>query len=315
MAAPTNAVVVITRSANKANQQQTLQNLPTLPSNMTGEQQIAALQRQLKGMALAIPKFDGQEDFNEWLIDFELLADELGKTTDAEKAKFIPFQLAGDARLKYKTLSPEDRASFQAIKNLLAETYAPTQHDLQTAKLAFYNRKQGQFENLRDFIAAAEKSTRNLKLPDAEVVAVVVNNCRPPIRRLLRTAQFNSFRELSKSSVINEDYEDDTANPALNAIMAELKDMRAERDSRQRAVHFQPHSAMATDHRPRSLTPHNRDRHPQRSRSRGFPNTTQPPTLQGKARNRILSYRQNWYFYVFCYKPVSTLMGWHLGQN
>ena len=284
MAAPTNAVVVITRSANKANQQQTLQNIRTLPSNMTGEQQIAALQQQLKGMALAIPKFDGQEDFDEWLIDFELLADELGKTTDAEKAKFIPFQLAGDARLKYKTLSPEDRASFQAIKNLLTETYAPTQHDLQSAKLSFYNRKQGQFENLRDFIAAAEKATRNLKLPAAEVVAVVINNCRPPIRRLLRTAQFHSLRELSKSPLIDEDYEDDNASPALNAIMAELKDMRAERDSRQRAVHFQPHGAMATDHRPRSLTPHNRDRRPQRSQSRERPQYYSAPNTPRKSQ-------------------------------
>ena len=143
MAAPTNAVVVITWAAYKANQQHTLQNLPNLSSNMPNDVEIASLQRQLKGMALAIPKFDGQEDFHEWLIDFELLADELCKTTDADKANFIPFQLAGDARLKYKTLLPEEQKSFQAIKTLLAETYASTQHDLQTAKLAFYNRKQG----------------------------------------------------------------------------------------------------------------------------------------------------------------------------
>ena len=120
MAAPTNAVVVITRVAYKANQQQTLQNLPNLSSNMPIDVEIAALQRQLKGMALAIPKFDGQEDFDEWLIDFELLADELGKTTDADKAN-IPFQLAGDARLKYKTLSLEEGKSFQAIKSLTSQ--------------------------------------------------------------------------------------------------------------------------------------------------------------------------------------------------
>ena len=66
--------------------------------------------------------------------------------------------------------------------------------------------------------------------------------------------------------------------------MAELKDMRAERDSQRQAVHFQPHGAMATDHRPRSLTPHNRDRRPAWSRSHERPQYYSAPNTLRKGQ-------------------------------
>ena len=208
-------------------------------TDMGTEEIVAAVEKRLKGMAVSIEKFSelSTDSVTEWLDDFELLAEDNGRTTDKDKARFLSFHLAGEAKTLYHDLEPAEKAKFTAIKAKLIEQFSPSSTDLQTAKMAFYNRKQGPYESLVDFIKIAQQQSRHLGMSQEDIVAVVVNNSRPAVRRALRPHKFKTLREMAKSQVAQDDFEDDFNHPALQAIMTKLDAVQLAQE-RQQKVHF-----------------------------------------------------------------------------
>ena len=185
-----------------------------------------AILRQLRGMALSIDRFDGTSDIEDWLFDFELLAKVTGYNSDEDKARFLPFHLSGEAKRRYHDLSVTDKGKYSTIKGMLLEVYTPTTWERGMAKRAFYSRKQGQYETLKDYIAQAEVQSYKLGIPQDEAVAVVIHNARPTIRRLLKVGNYASLRELARSPLTLENFEDDLTLPELQVMVAELKEIQ-----------------------------------------------------------------------------------------
>ena len=223
-AEPTNDVVI--HGHNKRYQARQREHLPDdhIVDNMATQLDIAALQRQIKDMAMGIEKYTGHSasvPINDWLEDFKLLAVDQGRQTNEEKAHFLAFHLAMDTKVFYHGLS-QQKADYDTLKQKLQAKFLPTASDIQAAKLAFYTRKQGPYESLRDFVHQAEIAARQLGLTPADQVNAVISNCRPAIRRLLRAQTFASLKELSKSPLTQEDFEEELHHPTLQAIMDKL---------------------------------------------------------------------------------------------
>ena len=237
---------------------------------MATQLDIASLQRQIKGMAMGIEKYTGHSasvPINDWLEDFELLALDQGRQTNEEKARFLAFHLAGDAKVFYHGLSQQEKADYNTLKQKLQENFLPMASDIQAAKLAFYTRKQGPYESLRDFVHQAEIAARQLGLTPADQVNAVISNCRPAIRRLLRALTFASLKELSKS-LIQEDFEEELNHPTLQAIM-DMLDTFQQTQERPQTVKFAVAATDVLQQRDyRQSRHHNREYPQQRERSR-----------------------------------------------
>ena len=129
--------------------------------------------------------------------------------------------------------------------------------------MAFYNRKQGPYESLTDFIKNAQRQTRHLGMAQEDLVAVVISNSRPAVRRLLRTHNFRTLKEMSKSQLVLEDFEEDLNHPALQAIMSKLDAVQLAQE-RQQKVQF----AAAAEPERQSRQPDRRATNYSRSSSR-----------------------------------------------
>ena len=78
---------------------------------MGTEEIVAAVQQRLKGLTVSIDKFSelSTDSVTEWLEDFELLAEDNGRTTEADKARFLAFHLVGEAKTLYHDLAQKTR--------------------------------------------------------------------------------------------------------------------------------------------------------------------------------------------------------------
>ena len=70
-----------------------------------------------------------------------------------------------------------------------------------------------------------------------DLVAVVISNSHPAVRRLLRTHNFRTLKEMSKSQLVLEDFQEDLNHPALQAIMSKLDAVQLAQE-RQQKVQF-----------------------------------------------------------------------------
>ena len=191
--------------------------------------EIAALRREVRGMATAIDSFDGTGDLETWLFDFESLAAHQGLEEDVAKARLLSFNLTGEAKRRFHALAPEQRTDYNAIKTCLRNTFKLTKGAKQKLKVKFYQRKQQPFESLRDFILQAEEVSSKLGLEQEDIIETIKNNARPAARRALLGHEFASVTELLQSPFVEEEYEDnDLSQPAVQAIMAEIKKLQVQ---------------------------------------------------------------------------------------
>ena len=187
------------------------------------------------------------------------------KLASGKKARFLVFHLAGDAKVFYHGLSQQEKADYDTLKQKLQENFLPTASDIQAAKLAFYTRKQGPYESLRDFVHQAEIAARQLGLMPADQVNAIISNCRPAIRCLVRAQTFVSLKELSKFPLTQEDFEEELHHPTLQAIMDKL-DTFQHTQERPQTVKF---AVAVTD------VPQQRDYHQSRHHNREYPQQRQ----------------------------------------
>ena len=94
----------------------------------------------------------------------------------------------------------------------------------------------------------AQRQTHHLGMAQKDLVAVTISNSRPAVRRLLRAHNFKNLKELSKSQLVLEDFEEDLNQPALQAIMSKLDAVQLAQE-RQQKVQF------AAPAEPETITP------------------------------------------------------------
>ena len=103
-------------------------------SNMA---EIAALRREVHGMATSITSYDGSEDFETWLFDFESLAAHQGLEEEIAKARLLSFNLTGEAKKHFHALKPEQKRNCEEIKICLRNAFKLTKGAKQKLKLNF----------------------------------------------------------------------------------------------------------------------------------------------------------------------------------
>ena len=118
--------------------------LSQVTTNMGTEEIVAAVQQRRDCVHQEIL----QIVYKLYHSDFQLVTEDNGRATVADKARFLAFHLVGAAKTLYHDLPPADKAQFSVIKAKLFEQFSPSTIDLQMAKMAFCNCKQGPYESL-----------------------------------------------------------------------------------------------------------------------------------------------------------------------
>ena len=162
---PANELVRITRARAKSG-----------PSNGTEKSEavnainraVSRLTRQLRNLATAPEKYDGAADISEWLETFDLLTTESGREENNKKLSFLVLNLAGDALEVYWSLPSAMRKNYETVRTALIENFGHTEEDKHEAKMLLYNRKQKQFEPLKDYVRAMISPSKATDLVEEE---------------------------------------------------------------------------------------------------------------------------------------------------
>ena len=210
---PANELVRITRArarsgpSNGTNMSEAVNAINRVESRLT---------RQLRNLAIAPEKYDGAADITEWLETFDVLLTESGHEQASEKLSFLVLNLTGDALEVYWSLPPAGRKTYETVRQALIENFGHTKEDKHEAKMLLYNRKQKQFEPLKDYVRAMISLSKATDLVEEDKVRVNVANTRPIVKRHLRTLKFKSAREILQCPLI-KDYFDDSVPATVAA--------------------------------------------------------------------------------------------------
>ena len=99
--------------------------------------EIATLRHEVCGMATSIGSYDGSNDFETWLFDFESLAAHQGLEGDIAKARLLSFNLTGEAKKRFHALKPEQKTNYEEIKTCLRNAFKLTEGLNRNLKLNF----------------------------------------------------------------------------------------------------------------------------------------------------------------------------------
>ena len=266
---PANELVRITRArarsgpSNGTNMSEAVNAINRVESRLT---------RQLRNLAIAPEKYDGAADITEWLETFDLLLTESGREQASEKLSFLVLNLTGDALEVYWSLPPAGRKDYETVRQALIENFGHTAEDKHEAKMLLYNRKQKQFEPLKDYVRAMISLSKATDLVEEDKVRVIVANTRPIVKRHLRTLTFKSAREILQCPLINDDFED-----SVPATVAATTPEPAPRPQ----VRFQTHckGCQCDQHRRNASRERSRERSRSKSGDRQVPSHQHGPPL------------------------------------
>ena len=93
---------------------------------------------------------------------------EYGREKDNEKLSFSVLNLAGDALEVYWSLPSTSRKNYKTVRTALIENFGHTEDDKHEAKMLLYNRKQKQFEPLKDYMRAMISLSKVTNLEEEE---------------------------------------------------------------------------------------------------------------------------------------------------
>ena len=170
--------------------------------------EITALRHEVRGMATSIASYDGTEDFETWLFDFESLASHQGLEEDIAKARLLLFNLTGEAKKRFHALKPEQKRNYEEIKTCLRNAFKLTKGAKQKLKVKFNQRKQQPYETLKDFVLQAEEASMKLGLKQEDIIETIKNNACPAARRALIGHDFATVTDLLQSPFVEEEYEE-----------------------------------------------------------------------------------------------------------
>ena len=118
------------------------------------------------------------EDPLVWLQRFSKFADSK-KWTEANKLEIFPLLLTKDAAYWYMCLPDSQKTCFTAIETAFKKQYMPTQHWLNSA---IFDRKQGPYESVDEYIAAIRKLCCQASKSDKERTEALIPGLKPDIK-------------------------------------------------------------------------------------------------------------------------------------
>lgn len=187
-----------------------------------------ALIRSLQGLrtlAINLPKFDGNQQVEDWLEDFDRYSAETGRDTVENKLYDLISHLTGDAR-QWFSLQPEDtRNAYVALRNALKERFKPTAQEILDTWGFIYMMRQGPTQSFKDFANQVQRKAKTIAMPDDEVVGICINGARPSLKAHLAMAKPESMDELLKLPVVVTEIHDE---PQFSIAM--LKDINTKVD-------------------------------------------------------------------------------------
>ena len=166
-----------------------------------------------KGLSRAInnsiEKFDGSQNFQDWMVQFKIVCKDTERTTDADILNLLVLSLKDQANDVFLALNEEDRASLDTVTEALKDTFTASDAQLQKKKMDLYNTKQASGQTLREFALKKQKMARGLELTQKEILGIIEENARPNIRRHLKNNSFRTVQEMLKSKIMTKDFEEE----------------------------------------------------------------------------------------------------------
>ena len=276
MAHPVNNLVIYNtrfQARRSAAQQLVHDTLATEDNSYTEAPDMATVANIQKGLSRAIhnnlEKFDGSQNFQDWLVQFEIVCADTERNTDDDKLNLLALSLRGQACDIYLALTEQERTNLATVTNALKDSFTASEAQLQKKKMSLYNKKQSSGESLRDFVLDTQKMARGLNLSQKEIVGIIEENARPNIRRHLKNNDFKTVQDLLKSKIMTEEFEEEVS---MSDLMGEIKALRLAQERPPQTV-----KTVQFDRQSRKDCHHCGQTDRSRSRSKSATRTIRPP--------------------------------------
>ena len=192
-----------------------------IDENIMGDD--AALIGSLQGLrtlAVHLSKYDGTQQIDDWLDDFDRYTIETGRDTDANKKYDLISHLTREARQWFTLQSDETKNDYAALRDALKEKFQPTKQEILDTRGQIYAMRQGPTQAFKDFAKQIQLKAKTIAMPDAEIVGICINGARPAIKAHIAMAKPASMDELLKLPVVVTEIQDE---PQFSIAM--LKDI------------------------------------------------------------------------------------------
>ena len=179
--------------------------------------------------SLKIHPFTGNEDVNEWIGDFEMLA-YAAEWSDETKAKKFPMYLRGGAACWYRVKYPndcEERTVWSGIKQAFFDHFAPTNYNVYiNEKMSAEKQKYG--ESVISYVDRMTDLCSRItpRLGEKQKIEKILDGLDPRLKQLVNMFDFECVTELLnrakklktalKAGSISVDYKEKKATVCTN---------------------------------------------------------------------------------------------------
>ena len=184
-----------------------MEELATALANCSSKTTLDTIAKQSYISSLKLSRFDGSYDITLWLDEIDRFIDATKSKDPAYLKNIVISHLDGPAKFAFDIFKPEEKDSYNHLRQALKERFTPSRHQKLQKKAALYQLKQKPHQTVAAFVLLVQAEARGLGLGEEDLVFVIIQGLQPKIRNYIKMSDPSSVRELLECPAARDDSE------------------------------------------------------------------------------------------------------------
>ena len=184
-----------------------MEELATALANCSSKITLDTIAKQSYISSLKLSRYDGSYDITLWLEEIDRFLDATKSKDPAYIKNIVISHLDGPAKFAFDIFKPEEKDSYNYLRQALKERFTPSRHQKLQKKAALYQLKQKAHQTVAAFVLLVQAEARGLGLSEEDLVFVIIQGLQPKIRNYIKMSDPSSVRELLECPAARDDFE------------------------------------------------------------------------------------------------------------
>ena len=184
-----------------------MEEIATALANCWSKITLDTIAKQSYISSLKLSRYDGSYDITLWLEEIDRFLDATKSKDPAYIKNIVISHLHGPAKFAFDIFKPEEKDSYNHLRQALKERFTPSRHQKLQKKAALYQLKQKAHQTVAAFVLLVQEEARGLGLSEEDLVFVIIQGLQPKIRNYIKMSDPSSVRELFECPAARDDFE------------------------------------------------------------------------------------------------------------
>ena len=184
-----------------------MEELATALANCSSKIILDTIAKQSYISSLQLFRYDGSYDNTLWLEEIDRFLDATKSKDPAYIKNIVISHLDGPAKFAFDIFKPEEKDSYNYLRQALKERFTPSRHQKLQKKAALYQLKQKAHQTVAAFVQLVQAEARGLGLSEEDLVFVIIQGLQPKIRNYIKMSDPSTVRELLECPAARDDFE------------------------------------------------------------------------------------------------------------